>query len=167
MSTKALPHQSLSVDKMLEVLLKDKVVESNSPKNRKKLYSRLQQMGLKYKVTIIGYTSGERCAKFIRSTGNWDVRRIAKWIVDKRLCKEDLKSACDISNQYWTGWNKDDVEHYKFKDVESIFEPGQTRRQIMDIINTVWAEPIKDYDKTVPLNFAIIRKTIASIVLLP
>lgn len=46
-----------SVQQLWDALQKDGAVVSNSPKNRARLYKRLQESGISYKTEVIGYTT--------------------------------------------------------------------------------------------------------------
>jgi len=159
--TSALASQSMSVDQMMRVLLKDRVVECNSPKNRLKLYKQLKQNNIRYHATIIGYTSGKKNVSYW-SENRWTVSKMAKWITDKRLTKDLMKQAYDYAN-----YNRKEQgqQEYTFSDIEGIFDT-KDKQEIKRIITTLYDEDILSYDRGHPFNAHLcIYKTIVRITL--
>ncbi|BCS82991.1 hypothetical protein QLL95_gp1132 [Cotonvirus japonicus] len=97
-SKKIIGRQSQSVYSMYESIIRDGYVESNSPKNRNKIYKMLEKSKIKFSKEIIGTTSGSKSlCRWIGKGGiGWDIPRIIKWIDDGRLTKEELQRCCDL-----------------------------------------------------------------------
>jgi hypothetical protein len=148
------PNQSLMYQDMEDVLLVDGVVESNSPKNRGKLYSYLQKNKIKYKADIIGYTDGGKMlARYINSRGEkwamkWSVGRIMKWINQERIFPSDVSKAC--------------LEPFIFEDIKIIFDKTIPYQKRYNILVERWGNYLKDMDWT-PFSRLILHKTIVRI----
>ena len=154
--------QSRDVVWMYEELLKSGMVECNSPKNRKRLYTLLDIKGLKYSKEIIGYTVGTGrittsllCGrKFKREI---DLPRIMKLIIDKRILAEDLKASCDHLNQHYVCFD--------FEAIKDIFENRLSIKDKVELVDKEWGHSIK-WEKFTPFDFCPLRKTIVRIKLL-
>lgn len=127
-------------------------IESNSPKIRKFLYELLKKDNIKYKTTIIGYTSGTKslCRWAGKRSIFWNLAFISKSIKNKRILKDDVESACEI-NQY-----------YDFNKISSVFDENKTVPEIFKILNTEWGHRIK-YDKWTPFDNVSLKKSIVRI----
>lgn len=155
----AMARQSMSVDRMLQVLLSDGVVECNSPKNRYRLYRKLKELNIRYESTIIGYTGGQHSVGYW-SYNTWTPSKLAKWILNKRLTKDAVRRSYQLTNEAFPN-------HYRdFADIEAIFD-AKDRRTIMEILNNAYDKLTMECDKIHPLNHHLyIGKTIARISLL-
>lgn len=146
-------HQSMKLADMIIAFEHDGVVESNSPKNRKKLYEYLNLKEIKFKREVIGYTDGRKQgSRWVRRDLNWDLGRVVKWIADGRLLAEDLKETVRDS------WK------YNFEDIQDVFKPEMPTHEKYKLIVEKWGteEEIKD-DKWSPFDCCVIRKTIVRI----
>ena len=156
--------QSMDVQRMEQILKSYGVVESNSPKNRKKLYEILKKENISFSTEVIGYTSGIKsmCPYVGKKSGGYTLGHIVKWIHSKRILKEDLKKACDIYS----------YQNEKFEDIESVFNDGLTKSKIRNILRNSWGNiadstHINSYlhNKYGPFDNCELRKTIVRITL--
>ncbi|AGC01808.1 hypothetical protein H012_gp657 [Acanthamoeba polyphaga moumouvirus] len=152
--------QSLSVDKMYNILTSIKSVECNSPKNRKKLYKILKTQNIKFKKEVIGYTSGKKslCRWSGRRMG-WDFKRITKWIISGRMNKTEVINNFDnfiLDKNY----NRD----RNLELIEQIFSKELSFQEIYNILIINWSFMIKD--KWTPFDNCYIYKTIVRIELI-
>lgn len=152
-------HLSLSVPKMYGILLKEGSVSSNSPKNRKKLYALLRAKRIKFKVRI---TASEPTTRLIcRWTGgnalSWDLGRIAKWIVKKRILKEDLEQVC--ARFYTNG------EYFPFEKIVSVFDANRSFNDIYQTFTIHWGEQL-EWIKWTPFDHLHLRTSVATITLI-
>jgi len=153
-----LARQSMSVDRMITVLLSDGVVECNSPKNRHRLYRRLKESGLKYRSEVIGHTNGMHAVDYW-STNCWTPSKLAKWILNKRLTKERVMESYEVTNQQYKS------RQYNFADIEAIFD-AKDKQTIVTIITNAYDNLDLTCNKIHPLNNHLyIYKTIARITL--
>lgn len=154
----AVASQSLSVNQMYEKLLQNGEVESNSPKNRLRLYRLLQLKKIPFETKIIGYTSGEKSlSRWSGYKMGWDLGRIIKWIESGRLTREELQRCCDLFNQY------DCKPRAELSDIENVFNKELNREQKCQLIKNNWDE-ILDY-KWTPFDYCMLKKTIVRITL--
>lgn len=150
---------------MLAVFRQNGMVESDSPKNRKKIYHQLKTDGVKWRTEVIGYTSGEgkSMCRWIGSSRKlgWDLERVVKWIREKRLLADDLKAACEV--QYMN-------ETFKFDDIKEVFNENPvfgsnrtlTGRERYALIEEKWGEPL-GWIRYTPFDMCGLRKTIVRI----
>lgn len=141
---------------MLAVFRQNGMVESDSPKNRKKLYRQLEQDGVKWKTEIIGYTQGEGKSlnRWIggRKIG-WDLGRVVKWIREKRLLPDDLKAACESQWMH---------EAFKFDDIKDVFNENMPGKDRYNLIQRRWGE-LLEWHKYTPFDNCVLRKSIVRI----
>jgi len=142
---------SMSVDQMYKTLIEEGKVYSNSPKNRKKLYTLLKQKGISYHGKITGsITTSRTLNRWIdKKTHAWDLGRVARWIVNKRLVKEDLEEICE--------WNSS----FPFHSIAQVFHT-RSYKDIHQILQREWGEALQ-YCKYTPFDYVALRTTIAMI----
>ena len=141
---------------MLTVFTQNGVVESDSPKNRKKLYNQLRQDGVKWKTEIIGYTKGERSmSRWLASPGKigWSLGRVCKWIREKRLLPDDLKEACEHPSL---------CEYFKFNDIKEVFNENMSGRDRFELIEQKWGYNM-EWVKYTPFDLCVLHKSIVRI----
>ncbi|XWV25173.1 hypothetical protein QJ856_gp0599 [Tupanvirus deep ocean] len=144
--------QSMTFEKTFEKLVTNGWVESNSPKNRKKIYALLNEKKINYRTQVIGYTSGKRCLSRwsgCRSIG-WDLGRIVKWIAQKRILESDLREACEVSGDF------------DFDKIKSIFSTEVSTHKKYEIIQREWGYRL-GWVKWTPFDYCSLRKTIVRI----
>jgi hypothetical protein len=150
-------NKSLKYQDMQDVFLADGFIESDSPKNRRKLFTFLQQAKIKYKTEIIGHTSGKRLfARYPRQRGEkwavkWNLEIVMRWINQKRILSEDLEKACS--------------EPFIFNDIKEVFDKTIPYQKRYNLLFDKWAELIKNAEWT-PFSRLPLRKTIMRIELL-
>lgn len=144
--------QSMVYSQMLIVFLQYGVVESNSPKNRRRLYEQLKKDQIKWKNEIIGYTTGKKflCRWVGKRAVGWDLGRIVKWIQEKRLIKEDLEKACQ------------DSDIFNFDDIKEVFNNNMPLKEKYNLIQEKWGNNL-EWVKYTPFDMCYIRKTIVRI----
>jgi hypothetical protein len=144
---------SMSVEKMYKTLIKEGKVSSNSAKNRKKLYILLKQKGILYHVKITESIKTTRTLN--RWIGfqmhAWDLGRVARWIVNKRLVKEDLKEICE----------RDFYSSFPFHSIAQVFST-RSYKEIYQILQREWGNGIEIH-KYAPFDYVSLRTTIAMI----
>ncbi|AVL94662.1 hypothetical protein ma276 [Moumouvirus australiensis] len=152
--------QSLNVEKMFNILISTKSVESNSPKNRKKLYEILKTQNIKFKKEVIGYTSGKKslCRWSGRRMG-WDFKRITKWIISNRMNKIEV---INNFNNFICDKNYDYDKNLEL--INQIFSKDFSFQEIYKIMLTNWNFMIND--KWSPFDNCHIYKTIVRIELI-
>lgn len=118
-----LARQSMSVDKMLQVLQFKGQVECNSAKNRQRLYKLLQQRGIKYQREVIGYTvEGSAGIPTHRQAKNkCTPAKLAKWIIDKRVTRKDIEVAYEDGNWQQRHYHPDTDPLYDISGLAPIF----------------------------------------------
>jgi hypothetical protein len=146
--------QSMSVDKMLAKFEIDGVVESNSPKNRKKLYMLLANKGIPIKTTVIGYTTGTKWLCRSSSKIGWDLKRVAKWISHKRITSDMLREACYRTQE---GVNA----YFDFDAIADVFNGTMTRNEIVSTFEREWGDKLDI--KFTPFDYIHLKKTIVRI----
>lgn len=144
--------QAMQYSQMLEIFLQNGIVESNSPKNRRRLYQQLEKDGIDWKSEIIGYTNGEK--ELCRWNGRkrklgWDLGRVVKWINEKRLLPDDLEKACGRTT-------------FKFEDIKEVFNENISNKIRYEIFIDKWGDP-SDWSKWTPFDYCVLRKTIVRI----
>lgn len=144
--------QAMQYPQMLEVFLQNGVVESNSPKNRKKLYQQLEKDHITWTTEIIGYTAGQK--ELCRWNGKtrklgWSLSRIVKWIQEKRLLPDDLEKACERTT-------------FKFEDIKEVFNENISNKDRYQIFIDKWGDP-SGWPKWTPFDYCVLRKTIVRI----
>lgn len=149
----------MSVQQLWDALQKDGAVVSNSPKNRARLYKRLQESGISYKTEVIGYTtdSGRTMGTNWgdRRDIRWDLGRVAKWISTKRILAEDI---LHFYERY--DWKKD---NFPWEPVEKAFtDPDMPSHERYAIIKAAWGESLYN-DKFSPFDHVPLRKTVVRI----
>lgn len=155
------PNQSMLYQDTQDVLLMDGIVESNSPKNRDKLYSFLQKNKIKYTTTIIGYTSGSRMlSRYPKHRGEswamkWEIGRIMRWINQKRILPDDVSKRCTDM------WN----DNFVFNDIKEIFDKTISHKKRYAILKTKWGALLLDSCMT-PFSRISLHKTIVRIQLI-
>uniref|UniRef100_A0A6G6ABN6 Uncharacterized protein n=1 Tax=Borely moumouvirus TaxID=2712067 RepID=A0A6G6ABN6_9VIRU len=152
--------QSLNVEKMYNILINTKSVESNSPKNRKILYQILKTQNIKFKKEVIGYTSGKKslCRWSGRRMG-WDFKRITKWIISDRMNKIEV---INNFNNFTCDKNYDCDKNLEL--INQIFSKELSFQEIYKIMLTNWNFMISD--KWSPFDNCHIYKTIVRIKLI-
>lgn len=170
-------NQSMLYQDIQDVLLMDGAVESNSPKNRDKLYSFLQKNKIKYITNIIGYTKGEKylanSAKRKQYGIKWNIGRIMKWINQGRILLEDVKQACECDeNGAESTDNSIDCRcdpnpityryYFVFDDVKQIFDKTIPYKKRCNILKEQWGEFLLNTDWT-PFSRIRLHKTIVRI----
>lgn len=146
---KKMINQSLLYEDLKTYLLLHKSCETNSPKNRNKLYSFLQKEGLTYTTEIIGYTNGNKTMnRWTQPSIGWDYGRVAKWINSKRILPEDLKACCN--------------ENFIFEDIAAIFDEHMPNKQRIMLLKDKWGEKL-EWTKYTPFDNCRLRKTIVRI----
>lgn len=150
-------NKSLKYNDMRDCFLIDGTIESDSPKNRRKLFEYLQKNKIRYVSEIIGYTKGSRLlSRSPRCQGErwarkWDVGILIRWINQKRILIEDVKSKCKEMN-----------ELYNFEDIQDIFDTTISCKRRCAILEEKWGERLYSGLYT-PLSRLPLRKTILCI----
>ncbi|XWV26434.1 hypothetical protein QJ857_gp0635 [Tupanvirus soda lake] len=141
----------MSITNMYQKLMVDKWIESDSPKNRKKLYALLKKNKITYITKIIGYTNGKKnISRWSDRKIGWDLGRVVKWITHKRILESDLMKACEISN------------NFDFDKIKQIFSEEIPMHEKYNIIQREWGEQLKSH-KWTPFDYCYLRKTIVRI----
>lgn len=140
-------NQSMLYSDMLTYFLDNGVVESNSPKNRKKLYDYLRTNHIKYTTEIIGYTNGRKSLCRWGTGIGWDIGRVVRWIEQKRLLPEDLEEHCRYP--------------FEFDDIKPVFG-HMSNSDRADLIIEKWGDAF-EWTKWTPFDKCSIRKTIVRI----
>lgn len=147
--------QSLKYDDMLAVFERDGAIESNSPKNRKRLYAHLRRNRIPFKTEVIGYTRSAKtaCRHSTGRTVHWNTKKVARWIEAKRFVRDDVEAEC--AKPVYTGT-------WSFSDIEAAFTDGLSARQIVAILNEGWG-PTLAWSKWSPFDTVPLRKSIVRI----
>lgn len=143
-----LPQQSMKFDDMVAVFLREGVVESDSPKNRKQLHRYLHENRIPYRKEIIGATSGKRTGCRYGYGLHWDLGRVVRWIEAKRLLPKDLEAVCS--------------DIFRFEDISEVFNEKMSNRERYALIKEKWGEDFI-YQKYTPFDYCRIRKTIVRV----
>ncbi|AVL94661.1 hypothetical protein ma275 [Moumouvirus australiensis] len=154
--------QCMSVQDMYKTLIQDGIVESNSPKNRLKLYQLLDSSKINYSKTTIGYSPSY---KFIsRLSGGrlskWNAAQIIKWISTGKLPREEIKKGCDLYNTIFTH-TFDSKYHANISDIEFVFDKKLTNRIKTLMLEEKWGH-ILDCKKC-PFDYCSLKKPIVRI----
>lgn len=143
-------NQTLRYDDMLDVFLKDGVVESNSSKNRYKLYKYLEEHNIKFKKEIIGYWNSYKKLSWSSETTEKKLKLIVKWISSGRFLPEDIKDGCY-------------TKCFKFDDIKEIFDDNMSNREKYNIIKKKWGEDFNLGLSWSPFSFCPLRNPIVRI----
>lgn len=144
---------------MFDTLMRDGVVECNSPKNRLRLYRILKEKGIRFASTVIGYTKGRGfnlCRWIDGATKAWNLPRVARWIAAKRLLSKDVEKSC----REWFPPYSD--PRFNFDKIRDAWTPGWNVQQIHDLILSEWGMDLEAH-KWTPFDTCFARKTIARI----
>lgn len=145
-------NQSMTFSQMLNFFETNGYVETNSPKNRKKLYRYLEEKGIPFTTKIVGYSKGKKdlCRWTSGRKIGWDLGRIVKWIDAKRILPEDLQPYCN--------------DIFKFDDIKDVFNEQMSNRERYDLIKDKWNDPYDSAYKYTPFDRPLLRTTIVRIV---
>lgn len=84
---------SLIYSDLLVKLLKEGSVETNSPKNRKKLYKYLKDANIDYMTEIVGYSADSSSHNGLIYWNKGKIGMVAKLIAQKRILYKDLSDS--------------------------------------------------------------------------
>lgn len=160
-------NQCMSVEQMYKTLLNDGVVESNSPKNRIKLYKLLEQSNIKITKKTIGYNPSIKtiCRLSGGRLSKWNTMQIIKWISTGKLPEFEVQNGCDTYNQIYTNLIQENPELCaNFGDIKFIFEKNLSHQEKNILIKKKW-NLILDM-KTCPFDYCSLKKPIVRIELI-
>jgi hypothetical protein len=147
---------SLAYPELMTKFMRDGVVESNSPKLRKKLYTHLRQERINFTTEIVAYLPTTKEMKYYYDGG---LGRVTRWIVARRILADDLRKVCE---RYYNHIEADGTRIYVFDDIKAAFEPGLSGRQVYSIIDRAWGRWLKS-EKYGPFCHCPIYKTVVRI----
>lgn len=152
----------MNVSDMHKTLIDEGVVESNSPKNRLKLYQLLNSSKINYSKTTIGYSPSQKtiCRLSGGRLSKWNVAQIIKWITTGKLPKEEIESGCNLYNTIYS--RTSDSKYYaNILDIEFVFNKKLTNRIKTIMLEEKWGH-ILDC-KTCPFDYCSLKKPIVRI----
>ncbi|ANB50456.1 hypothetical protein [Powai lake megavirus] len=160
-------NQCMSVEQMYKTLLSDGFVESNSPKNRMKLYKLLEQSDIKITKKTIGYNPSTKTISRLSGSrlSKWNTAQIIKWISTGKLPEFEVQNGCDIYNQIYAKLIQEKPEFCaKIEDIKFIFEKKLSHKEKKMLVKEKW-NFILDM-KTCPFDYCSLKKPIVRIELI-
>ncbi|AFX92374.1 hypothetical protein CE11_00344 [Megavirus courdo11] len=160
-------NQCMNVEQMYKTLLSDGFVESNSPKNRMKLYKLLEQSDIKITKKTIGYNPSTKtiCRLSGGRLSKWNTMQIIKWVSTGKLPEFEVQYGCDMYNQIYTELIQEKPEFCaNLEDIKFIFEKNLSHKEKNKLIKEKW-DLILDM-KTCPFDYCSLKKPIVRIELI-
>ncbi|AZL89509.1 hypothetical protein QKC54_gp0308 [Megavirus baoshan] len=160
-------NQCMNVDQMYKTLLSNGFVESNSPKNRMKLYKLLEQSDIKIIKKTIGYNPSTKtiCRLSSGRLSKWNTMQIIKWISTGKLPEFEVQNGCDLYNQIYANLFQENPKLCaNLGDIKFIFEKKLSHQEKKKLMEEKW-ESILDM-KTCPFDYCSLKKPIVRIELI-
>nr|AEX63002.1 hypothetical protein mv_R800 [Moumouvirus Monve] len=152
----------MSVSDMYKTLMKEGVVESNSPKNRLKLYQLLNNSEINYSKITIGYSPSQKFISRLNGgrLSKWNPTQIIKWISTGKLPREEIEKGCNLYNTIYS-YNSDSKYYAKISDIEFVFDKKLTNRIKTIMLEEKWSHILNC--KTCPFDYCSLKKPIVRI----
>jgi len=142
-------------DKLLNIiyekLIKNGVIECDSPKHRKLIYTKLESNNIKFKKRLIGYTNGKKTMESM-CRGGGNAKRLLKMIINKRVQK------CDLKKSLWC-----EAECFSNKNIDILFDNKSDYSERLNILSNQLDDNLGSYGQW---RFIPIKKKIIEIKLI-